>query len=141
MLKKLLLIFLIGLGGIGNSTMAQYLKYEPCCQTPAYVSPPASYSTPATQQQYYVPPPPIENPVTLVTGYYRTDNGTQTVKLKVVTQDNRLYIIAIRSLGQDNWTEFTTKISLTKLQYGESGSNVFEYKAYVPVLLKDVYIQ
>jgi len=131
-MKTLLTVVLLALG---VNAQAQYIKYEP---NPLPPSPSYTMNLPAAPAVTYSAPMSVVSTQTVV-GYVHNTN--KIVKLNVATIDGKPYVTGYRTPESTTWSELSTKIPLRKLTTLDDYSNQFEYKLYLPALLKDVYVQ
>jgi hypothetical protein len=144
MLKKFLFIAMLAILCLkANAQNGGYIEYVPNSSQPPSTQP--NYTPP--QQQYYNPPPQQYYPQEqqqpqseLVSGYIITSTGVRKVNLKVSHVDRSVYIVAVKELTANYWTDLTkTGAKASKLNSYEDYSDRFEYKIYIPVLGTTVY--
>jgi hypothetical protein len=142
MLKKVLFISLLSIAIM--KVYAQnggYVQYVPNPSPP----PPQQYTPP--QQNTYQPPQqnyeqqaPAQPQYQLLYGYIIKSSGIRKVNLKVTYVDKSVYIIGVKELSSDYWTDITTTGATgQRLMYNEDYSDKFEYKVYIPILGEVVY--
>lgn len=109
---------------------------------PTTLPTPTPMQYPTYNPMQYQPPKQRVN-IQYTVGYYFTENGHKAVNLRIVIGENDTrFIVAVKPMGQDYWTTFNeTRISLSLLRYQEPHSDIFQYKAYIPVLGEEVYLQ